>query len=77
MSALDLRQHPVIVDVIPVVAWRLGQDQSLQPLNASSTNLTRYNNPQRTTVVRTKGLPVHRMGKHDSFIGIHNPVEFH
>ena len=74
-KADHLRQNSIVIDMVPVAAWRVGDDQSLQPLDTPSTNLARNNCPQRTTVVWKKGLSVHLVGKHDSSIDIHGPVE--
>lgn len=73
---VNLRQHSVIVYMIPVVTRGIGQDQSFQPLDASASNLAWHNDPKRTSMVRTQRLSVHFVSEHYSFVGIHCPIQF-
>lgn len=61
--------------MIPVIAWCISQDQPFQPLDAATTDLARYNSPQRAAMVRPKRLSVHLMSKHDSPVRVHGPVQ--
>lgn len=73
----DLRQYPVVINMVPIVARGVGQDQSFQPLDTSASNLTWYNGSEGTSVVRTQRFSVHLMSKHYSSVGVHGPVQFY
>lgn len=73
---INLRQHSVIVYMVPVVTRGIGQDQSFKPLDASPSNLAWHNNPKRTSMVWTQRLSVHFVSEHYSFVGVHCPIQF-
>ena len=68
-------QDAVVVDVIPVGAGPFGQDELLEPLDASSADLTGYDGAKRFAVVGAKGFPIHGVGEHDAAVGVEDPVE--
>ncbi|CRK36425.1 hypothetical protein BN1708_007025, partial [Verticillium longisporum] len=60
------RKNAVVVDVIPVIAWLLGDDDFLQPLDAASANLSRDDDSYWPAVVRVEELAVHAVADSDA-----------
>jgi hypothetical protein len=75
MQRDNSRKHSVIIDVVPVIAGFIGQNEFCQPFDTSTTDLSWHNGSQGASMVRTKIFAVHFVGKHDASIGIHDPVE--
>lgn len=71
---ISVRQHSVIMNMVPVITRSVSEDQSLQPLDTPASDLTWHNSSQRTTVVRPKILSIHLVRKHDSSVRVHGPV---
>lgn len=62
--------------MVPVVTWRVRDDELFQPLHTSATNLSRYDRSQRLAVIRSQRLAVHFVRQHHTLVRIHHPVEF-
>lgn len=71
----NIRQHSVIINMVPIVTRGVGEDQSLQPLDTPASDLTWYHSSQGTAVVRPEILSVHLVRKHDSSVRVHGPVQ--
>lgn len=69
------RQHAVVVDVVPVVAGLVRDDELLEPLDAAAADLAWDHRAQRLAVVRAEHLAVHLVREHHASVGVHGPVQ--
>jgi len=75
-NLMNVRQHSVIIDVVPIVTRGVGKGQSLQPLDTPASDLTWYNGSEGAAVIRPESLSIHLMRKHDPPVRVHGPIQF-
>jgi hypothetical protein len=72
---MNSRKDPVVVDVIPVVARLGSDDELLQPLYTSPTDLPWNDRSKWHAVIGTQHFAIHAVSEHHATVRVHGPVQ--